>query len=115
MTTSVTTQQSHEEQVDQPSLVTPDESDAIVIETNTETVQIKPSDDPISTVLAEMKELGFEIIDNRHKSETLYVIGGKELEQTLYAYRTKGIAFSRMMNGNKTTDFTPAWYAKIKA
>ncbi len=36
------------------------------------------------------------------------------LEQTLYTYRSQGIAFSRMMNGNKTTNFRPAWYAKIK-
>ena len=114
-TSGGTTQQSHEEQVDQPTLVTSDESDTIVNETNTETVQIKPSDDPISTVLAELKELKLEIIDDRHQSETLYVIGGKELEKTLYAYRTKGIAFSRMLYGNEATDFTPAWYAKIKA
>lgn len=90
--------------VDQPS-VAPDESAAIVIETNV---------DPISNLIAEINELSFETIDNRHKSETLYVIGGKELEQTLYAYRSQGIAFSRMMNGNKTTGFRPAWYAKIK-
>ncbi len=103
---SATPQQSP---VEQPYVV-PDKTVAIVIETPIET-----SNDPISIVIAEINELGFEIIDNRHKSETLYVIGGKELEQTLYAYRSQGIAFSRMLNGNKSTGFRPAWYAKINA
>lgn len=41
----------------------------------------KPNDDPISTVLAELRGLKLEIIDDGHQSEILYVIGGKELEK----------------------------------
>jgi len=110
--TSVTKQQSNEVQPEQPSFFTIDESVALTTGPHAEKSQMKSNDDHISKLIEEMKANGFNIIDNRHKSETLYVIGGKELEQTLYAYRTKGLTFSRMMNGNKTTDFTPAWYAK---
>ena len=105
---------SQQSQEEQPSCDTPDESARIIIETPTETTQTARSDDPIATILAELKELKVDIIDDRHQSETLYVIGGKELEQTLYAYRAQGIAFSRMLNGNQATAFTPAWYAKIQ-
>ncbi|MBE1555652.1 AAA domain-containing protein [Sporosarcina limicola] len=111
---SATKQQSNEKKFEQPSFFTIDKSVALTTGTHTKNSQIKSNDDHISTLIEEMKELGFEIVDNRDKSETLYVIGGKELEQTLYAYRSQGIAFSRMMNGNKSTDFRPAWYAKIK-
>lgn len=112
VTKSVTIGQSNEDPFEQPSFFAVDESVATMTGSYDEKSQMKPSDNHISTLIDEMKELGFNIIDNRHKSETLYVIGGKELEKTLYTYRTQGLTFSRMMNGNKTTDFTPAWYAK---
>ena len=54
-----------------------------MIEALTETAQTEISDDPILVLLVVIKELGFETIDNLHKLETLYIIAGKGLEQTL--------------------------------
>ena len=108
----ITKQQSNENQFEQPSFFAIDDSVVLTTKSHAEKSQMKLNDDHISTLIDEMKELGLIVIDNRHKSETLYVLGGKALEQILYAYRTKGLTFSRMMNGNKTTDFMPAWYAK---
>ena len=79
----MTRKQSHKEQVEQSFFHISDESAAIVIEALTETAQTEISDDPILVLLVVIKELGFETIDNLHKLETLYIIAGKGLEQTL--------------------------------
>ena len=65
-------------------------------------------------VIEEMKLIGFQIIDYRHKSETLYVIGGIELEKQLQSYVANGLKFRQLKNGNKTTEFKSAWCAKVK-
>ncbi|WP_124071862.1 hypothetical protein [Filibacter tadaridae] len=62
-----------------------------------------------------MTAIGFEVIDFRLKSETLYVIGGNELEKSLPTYQSHNLLFRPMKKGNKTTGFRPAWFAKIKA
>ncbi|MFC5602687.1 AAA domain-containing protein [Sporosarcina koreensis] len=76
--------------------------------------QRKPEMNHMTTLVLEMKTLGFEVIDYRHKSETIYVIGGKELEKKLHTYKKHGLIFRRLEKGNKTTGFRSAWYAKVK-
>lgn len=76
--------------------------------------ELKHEDDHLLTIIKEMIALGFEVIDYRHKSETLYVIGDEKLEKSLSTYQSHGLLFHRMKKGNKTTGFKPAWYAKIK-
>ena len=43
-----------------------------------------------------MRLLGFEIIDYRHKSGSVYVIGDNHLEQRLKTYKTNGLNFRYM-------------------
>ncbi|MDN4608198.1 hypothetical protein [Sporosarcina highlanderae] len=72
------------------------------------------NENQLSTILLEMEALGFEIIDYRHKSSTVYVIGGEEIGKSLSTYLNHGLRFIRLEKGNKTTGFRAAWYAKTK-
>jgi len=76
-------------------------------------VKLKPEKDHLFTLIKEMVTIGLEVIDYRDKSKTLYVIGGKELEQSLSTYQTHGLIFRFLNKGNKTTGFRPSWFAKV--
>jgi very-short-patch-repair endonuclease len=70
--------------------------------------------DHLTTIIKEMKLSGFDVIDYRDKSKTIYVIGGRDLEENLKSYRSKGLIFRFFEKGNRTTKFRTAWYAKIE-
>jgi very-short-patch-repair endonuclease len=67
----------------------------------------------LSTLINEMKLIGFEVIDYRDKSSTIYVIGDKRIEKDLRSYKSHNLDFRFLEKGNRTTKFRSAWYSKV--
>lgn len=67
----------------------------------------------VDQMLEIIKAKGIDVIDNRQKSETLWVIGTEELEELLEPFKSHNIFFRFMRNGSLTTSHQPAWFAKI--
>lgn len=67
----------------------------------------------VDQMLEILKAKGIDVIDNRQKSETLWVIGTEELEEMLEPFKSHNIFFRFMRKGSITTSHQPAWFAKI--
>ncbi|MFD2212381.1 AAA domain-containing protein [Metabacillus endolithicus] len=68
----------------------------------------------VEEMLKELDHQGIEILDYRKQTETIWVIGDKNLQETLTKFRQHKIVFRYMKNGNATTTNRPAWFAKAK-
>ncbi|WP_067724577.1 AAA domain-containing protein [Oceanobacillus damuensis] len=67
-----------------------------------------------SQMLKELKNAGYQIIDNRYISETVWLIGGEELLPIIEDFKRTNTIFRYLEKGHSLTNYKPAWFAKMK-
>ncbi|MUT67841.1 sigma factor-like helix-turn-helix DNA-binding protein [Paenibacillus sp. NEAU-GSW1] len=57
-----------------------------------------------------MIDLSLDVVDKRENGGALWIIGGWELKDTLFALKPKGFNFRFARNGSQSTKRKPAWF-----
>ncbi|WP_183163676.1 DUF4145 domain-containing protein [Alteribacter keqinensis] len=65
-------------------------------------------------LITHLEKSGYEVIDNREKGGTVWVIGGWELEDHFFSLEERGIYFRYLENGGRASKGIPAWYLRNK-
>ena len=68
----------------------------------------------VDQMLESLKTKGYQIVDNRKTSETIWVIGNEELKELLIPFQLHYVFFRFMKNGSAATANRPAWFAKLR-
>lgn len=69
---------------------------------------------PQSDMLRETQDKGYEVIDHRDISETVWLVGGEELQPIVEAFKQMKVIFRYVEKGHSLTHYEPAWFAKMK-
>lgn len=72
------------------------------------------SDNPKDWLEKYLLNKGLKVIDKREKGGNLWVIGGVDLKPIFKELATKGVNFTFVSNGSRTTQNKPGWYTKFK-
>lgn len=64
------------------------------------------------SLVSELIRLGLKYIDNRSKKGSLWVIGGKDLDNQMSKFRKRGIYFTFKLGGGQATKGKDAWWTK---
>lgn len=68
----------------------------------------------VDQMLENLKTIGYEIIDNRKNSETIWIIGDENLKDLLIPFQHQYVFFRFTKNGSAATSNRPGWFAKIR-
>ena len=65
-------------------------------------------------MLKELKVKGYKVIDHRYISETVWLVGGKELLPIVEDFKQIKVIFRYVEKGHSLTHYEPTWFAKMK-
>ncbi|MFB1081569.1 AAA domain-containing protein [Jeotgalibacillus sp. JSM ZJ347] len=65
-------------------------------------------------LLKDLKEAGYKVIDHRSLTETIWLVGGHELDSVIEEFAAQNIIFRFRENGHSVTNYEPTWFAKMK-
>ncbi|WP_282019823.1 AAA domain-containing protein [Planomicrobium okeanokoites] len=68
----------------------------------------------VDQMLGNLKTKGYQIVDNRKTSETIWIVGNEELKELLIPFQHHYVFFRFMKNGSAATSNRPGWFAKIR-
>jgi len=66
------------------------------------------------SMLKDLKKAGYQIIDNRSLTETVWLVGGNELTPIIEEFKKHRVIFRHLEKGHSLTSYQPTWVAKMK-